>query len=54
MMDNSVARKTVQIGLTYALIAYVRRMLEYNSVTQSPHLKCDIEQIEKVQRQFTK
>ena len=29
-------------------------MLEYNSVTWSPHLKCDIEWIEKVQRQFTK
>jgi len=29
-------------------------MLEYNSVTWSSHLKCDIERIEKVQRQFTK
>jgi len=29
-------------------------MLEYNSVTWLPHLKCDIEGIKKVQRQFTK
>ena len=40
--------------LLRAFIVYVRPMLEYNSVTWSPHLKCDIEQIEKVQRQFTK
>ena len=29
-------------------------MLEYNSVTWSPHLKQDITRIEKVQWQFTK
>ena len=29
-------------------------MLEYNSVVWSPHLKCDIERIENVQRQFIK
>ena len=40
--------------LLCAFIVYVRPMLEYNSVTWSPHLKCDIERIEKVQRQFTK
>jgi len=28
--------------------------LEYNSVIWSPHLKCDIEAIERVQRRFTK
>jgi len=41
------------ILLLRAFIVYVRPMLEYNSVTWSPHLKCDIERIEKVQRQFT-
>ena len=41
------------ISLLRAFIVYVRPMLEYNSVIWSPHLKCDIERIEKVQRQFT-
>ena len=40
--------------LLRGFIVYVRPMLEYNSVTWSPHLKRDIERIEKVQRQFTK
>jgi len=40
--------------LLRAFIAYIRPMLEYNSVTWSSHLKCVIERIEKVQRQFTK
>ena len=40
--------------LLRAFIVYVRPMLEYNSVIWSPHLKCNIERIEKVQRQFTK
>jgi len=40
--------------LLRAFVVYVRPMLEYNSVTWSPHLKCDIEWIEEVQRQFTK
>jgi len=38
--------------LVRAFITYVRPLLEYN--TWSPHLKCDIERIEKVQRRFTK
>jgi len=33
---------------------YVRPILEYNSVVWSPWLKQDINQIEKVQRRFTK
>ena len=40
--------------LVRAFITYVRPLLEYNSVTGSPHLKCDTEHIEKVQRRFTK
>ena len=40
--------------LVRAFITYVRPVLEYNSVTWSPHLKYDIERIEKVQRRFTK
>ena len=40
--------------LVRAFITYVRPLLEYNSVTWSPHLKYDIERIEKVQRRFTK
>jgi len=40
--------------LLRAFIVYVRPMSEYNSVKWSPPLKCDIERIEKVQRQFTK
>ena len=35
-------------------MVYVRPVLEYNSVTWSPHLKQDIMMIEKVQRRFTK
>jgi len=37
-----------------AFITYVRPLLEYNSVTWSPHLTYDIERIEKVQRHFAK
>ena len=36
------------------MLSLIRPMLEYNSVTWSPHLKYDIGRIEKVQRQFTK
>ena len=32
----------------------LRPLLEYNSVTWSPHLKQDIDAIERVQRRFTK
>ena len=35
-------------------VSYVRPILEFNSVVWSPTLKCDIECIEKVQRNFTK
>ena len=38
-----------------AFVVYVRTpILEYNSVVWSPWLKQDIDQIEKVQRRFTK
>jgi len=40
--------------LVRAFITYVRPLLEYNSVTWSPHLKLDIERLDKVQRRFTK
>ena len=40
--------------LDRAFITYVRPLLGYNSVTWSPHLKDDIERIEKVHRRFTK
>jgi len=33
---------------------HVRPILEYNSVVWSPCLKCEIEEVEKVQRHFTK
>jgi len=33
---------------------YVRLLVKYNSVVWSPHLKKDIEAVEKVQRRFTK
>jgi len=33
---------------------YVRPLLEYNSVIWSPHLKCDIEAIERAQSTFIK
>ena len=44
---------------TYPLLVrtfttYVRPLLEYNSIIWSPHLKKDIEAVEKVQRRFTK
>ena len=34
--------------------AYVRPLVEYNSIIWSPHYKQDIERIESVQRRFTK
>ena len=37
-----------------AFLVYVRPILEYNSIIWSPSLIRDIEQIEKVQRRFTK
>ena len=37
-----------------AFMVYVRPILEYNSVVWSPSLIRDIDQIEKVQRRFTK
>ena len=40
--------------LVRACVVYVRPVLEYNSITWSPHLKQDIMMIEKVQRRFTK
>jgi len=40
--------------LTRAYIAYVRPILEHDCVTWSPHLKQDIEKIERVQRRYTK
>jgi len=38
----------------HAFVAYVRPILEYNSVVWSPSPQRDIETIEKVQRRFTK
>ena len=40
--------------LTRAFTVYVRPILEYNCVVWSPHLKQDIEKIERVQRRYTK
>jgi len=40
--------------LVHAYITYVRPLVEYNSIIWSPHYKQDIEQIESVQRRFTK
>ena len=37
-----------------AFVVYVRPILEYNSVIWSPSLVRDIQQLEKVQRRFTK
>ena len=37
-----------------AFVTYVRPILEYNSIIWSPSLVRDIEQLEKVQRRFTK
>ena len=41
-------------SLLRVYLVYVRPILEYNSVTWSPHLKQDILSTEKVQRLFTK
>jgi len=35
-------------------LTYVRPLLEYNSIIWSPHFKCDVDAIEKVQRRFAK
>jgi hypothetical protein len=40
--------------LLRAYHAYVRPILEYNSVVWSPILKCEIDALERVQRRFTK
>ena len=40
--------------LTRAYTAYVRPILEHDCVTWSPHLKQDIQKIERVQRRYTK
>jgi len=37
-----------------AFVAYLRPILEYNSVVWSPSLQRDSETIEKIQRRFTK
>jgi len=36
-----------------AFVAYVRPILEHNSIVSSPSLRRDIETIEKVERRFT-
>ena len=41
-------------SLVRAFLVYVCPILEYSSVVWSPCLKCEIEEIEKVQRRFTK
>jgi len=40
--------------LVRAFVTYVRPILEYNSIIWSPSLVRDTEQLEKVQRRFTK
>jgi len=40
--------------LAHAFVVYVRPILEYNSVIWLPSLVRDIQQLEKVQRRFTK
>ena len=40
--------------LVRVFVVYVRPILEYNSVIWSPSLVRDIQQLEKVQRRFTK
>jgi len=40
--------------LVRAFVTYVCPILEYNSIVWSPSLRHDIEQVEKVQRRFTK
>jgi len=41
-------------SLVRAFLVYVRPILEYSSVVWSPCLNCEIEEVEKVQRSFTK
>ena len=40
--------------LVRAFVTYVRPILEYNNIVWSPNLIRDIEQVEEVQRRFTK
>jgi len=40
--------------LVRAFVTFVRQILEYNSIIWSPSLVRDIEQLDKVQRRFTK
>jgi len=54
---NSILRCFMSGNVTLlvrAFVVYARPVLEYNSITWSPHLKQKIMVIEKVQRQFTK
>jgi len=54
---NSILRCFVSRNndlLLHAFVVYVRPILEYNSVIWSPSLVRDIQQLEKVQRRFTK
>ena len=54
---NSILRCFMSGNVTLlvrAFVAYVRFVVEYNSITWSPHLKQEIMMIEKVQRRFTK
>jgi len=54
---NSILRCFVSRNndlLVHAFVVYVRPILEYNSVIWSPNLVRDIQQLEKVQRRFTK
>ena len=41
-------------SLVYAFVVHVRPILEFYSVAWSPYLNCETEEIEKVQRHFTK
>jgi len=41
-------------SLVRTFVVYVHPILEYNSVMWSPCSKCEIEEVEKVQRRFTK
>ena len=38
----------------FIFCSYIRPLVEYNSVMWSPHLLCNIDRIEKVQRKFIK
>ena len=51
---DSILRCFVTDLFVRAFLVYVRPILEYNSIIWSPSLIRDIEQIESVQRRFTK